>query len=110
MAAVLREVRCCCHPGRLWGTVELPGGYAVRGQALNIAVSAERTMGQRVRRPFVRFEVDEVTTHARAEPPELPMTRAEAEVAGRSAYLALKKPHGVTIEDLRMLHTFVEAR
>ncbi len=92
MATVRLEVRCCCHPENVWGTLELPEHYVERGKFVNVAVSVQRTMGTVIRHPFVRFEVDEVTVHQ-----PVPQT-----------YLALKKPHDVTIDDLRMLHTFRE--
>ncbi len=94
MATMRVEVRCCCHPEKLWGTLELPEHMVVRGQFVNVAVSVQRTMDSVIRHPMVRFEVDEVTVHE----PE------------RQTYLALKMPDRVSIEDLRMLHTFREAQ
>ncbi len=101
------EVRCCCHPEKLWGTIEIPEAY-LEFTHINVAVSIQRTMGRVIKHPFVRFEIAEITTYDPTTP-VFPIT-TETETSVRSRYRALKKPHDVTIEDLRMLTGFVESK
>jgi hypothetical protein len=109
------EVRCCCHPEKLLGTIEMPEHMLVRGKPINVAVSIARTMGKKIRHPFVRFEVAEVTDHHEFTS-EFMDAVERGEIKGFEQFirngtrLALKKPHDVTIEDLRMLTGFSEAK
>lgn len=105
MSLIRVEVRCCCEPGRLLGTLDVPEHYLERGHSINVAVSIQRTMVKTIRHPFVRFEVDTFTGHSQ---PTADMSVKDLQMT-RRCYLALKKPHDVTIEDLRMLVGFIES-
>jgi hypothetical protein len=103
------EVRCCCEPERLLGTIEVPEPMLTHGRSINVAVSIARTMGKEIRYPFVRFEVAEMNNSVltSSEFDELALVKPPT---SHDRWLALKKPHDITIEDLRMLTGFTEAK
>lgn len=105
------EVRCCCEPARLLGTIAVPDYYADCGH-INVAVAVKRTMGKIIRHPFVRFEVAKVTDRVVFSDEFLQCAEPEqiCELRRMATRKALKKPHDVTMEDLRMLTGFTEAK
>jgi hypothetical protein len=102
------EVRCCCEPERLLGMIEVPEHMLTHGSSINVAVSIARTMGKKIRHPFIRFEVAEMNNKVvtSSEFDELALVKP---LPSHDRWLALKKPHEVTIDDLRMLTGFTEA-
>jgi hypothetical protein len=101
------EIRCCCDPGRLLGTVEVDVPYLYEGQAIRFyarrAISLKPWWEQRDGDLFVEHLPERL---------ELPVARVEGYARGSGEYLngLAVKSNDTPIETLRRIAGFQEAR
>jgi hypothetical protein len=95
------EIRCCCEPGRLLGTVEVDVPYLYAGQVLHFHVPPAISL-----RPYWEQRDGELFIEHQAERLALPVARVHGEFLDGLAI----KSNDTPIETLRRIRGFQEAR
>lgn len=107
------DVRCCCTPNKLLGTLPVPDTTKVGGR-VNFVVMKPRNSDFRVTRvsptpDYIEFEVQEWSQIERDQTvPDHELTLFSGHGFTRESGVALKH-EGVTVDTLRRIPGFIEA-
>lgn len=101
------EIRCCCEPGRLLGTVEVDVPYLYEGQTLHFHVRASLSL-----RPFWEQRDGDLFVEHAGEKLALPVAHVQGYDFASGEYLRglAVKSNDTPIEKLRLIAGFQEAR
>lgn len=100
------EIRCCCKPGRLLGTIEVDAAYLYEGQTFSFIVRPSISL-----RPYWEQRDNDIFVTNQAEKLTLPVARVHGIVFGTGEYLhgLAIKSNDTPIEKLRRIAGFQEA-
>lgn len=101
------EIRCCCEPGRLLGTVEVDVPYLYEGQRLHFFVRPSLSL-----KPWHEQRDGDLFIQHPGEKLVLPVARVQGYVFGSGEYLngLAVKSEETPIEKLRLIAGFQEAQ
>lgn len=101
------EIRCCCEPGKLLGTVEVDVPYLYEGQLLRFHVRGAISL-----KPAWEQRDGDLFMEHRPEWLALPVSRVQGYVFSSGEYLngLAVKSNDTPIEKLRLIAGFQEAQ
>ncbi len=101
------EIRCCCDPGLLLGTVEVDVPHIYEGQLIRLYVRRAISL-----KPWWEQRDGDLFIEHKPERLELPVARVQGLVFGSGEYLngLAIKSNDTPIETLRRIATFQEAK